>query len=259
MQRHTPALPWAIALTLAFLMMPVVPALAEEEPPQPTIVQHWVVWPKAGHEAEFEEAMKDFIAWRKAQGEGFSWNASAPVVGEDLTYYVFRAGPFFWKDLDGQSEWAQKVGVVSQWRDKVAAHVDHLEHYLVQLDPENSLWYESDDYRYWGVSLLKMKPGIYNTMISALKQIHKVAKEKEWKPGWSLQWTIGGSGADLVFVNPYRSYAEMADPETPFDKLLAEALGSEQGAQELMTQFWSCFEGGEYLIAEEVPELSTPE
>jgi hypothetical protein len=259
MEKRSQVLPWAVALTLALLTMPLVLAHAEDEPPQPSIIQHWVVWPKAGHVSDFEAAMKEFIAWRKAQGEGFPWFASQPVVGKDLSYYVFRAGPFHWKDLDGQAEWATKAGVLSQYRKTVAPHVDRVEHYLVRLDRENSLWYDSDDYQYWGVSLLKLRPGGYDGMIEALKQIHKVAKDNEWKPGWNVQWTIGGDGADLAIVSPYRSYAEMADPETPFSKMLAEALGSEQGARGLIAAFWSSFESSEYLIAANRPDLSTQE
>jgi len=62
MEKRSQALPWAIALTLAFLTLPVVPAHAEDEPPQPSVIQRWVVWPKAGHVSEFETAMKGFIA-----------------------------------------------------------------------------------------------------------------------------------------------------------------------------------------------------
>jgi hypothetical protein len=107
--------------------------------------------------------------------------------------------------------------------------------------------------------LLRLKPGVYNSVIDALKRIQKVAAEKEWSPGWSIQWVVGGSDVDMVVVNPYRSYAEMAEPETPFDKMLAETLGSEQAAKDLLTQFWSSFEATSYLIATIRPDLSTQE
>ena len=64
---------------------------------------------------------------------------------------------------------------------------------------------------------------------------------------------------DLAIVTPYRSYAEMAEPETPFPKMLAETLGTERGAQDLLTQFNASFESGAYVIARIRPDLSTQE
>ena len=56
-----------------------------------------------------------------------------------------------------------------------------------------------------------------------------------------------------------RSYAEMAEPETPFVKMLEETLGTEQGAKDLLTQFWASFESTEYAIGAARPDLSTQE
>jgi len=241
------------------LLIPATGLMAADAPPPPNVVQHWTLWPKAGHEADFEKAIKAFVAWRKSAGEGFGWQAYTPVVGDDLTFYVFRAGPFHWKDLDAQAEWAQKSGVSAEYLKNVAMHVERAEHYLVALDTEHSLWYDSDDYRYFGVSQLKIKPGANESMMEALKAIHKVAKESDWKPGYMLEWVIGGAAADLVFVNPYRSWAEMADPETPFMKTMADALGSDRVARGLMKQLWGSFEPGRYTIVVHRPDLSTQE
>lgn len=261
MQSRSRAVPLAVAvaLTLAFLVMPCAPALAAEEPSQPTVFQHWVMWPKAGQAPEFEEAVKAHLAWRKAAGEGFGWSASQTVVGNDLTPYVFRAGPFHWKDLDAQAEWGVKAEALANWNEQVAAHVDRVEHYLMVWDPEHSLWTDGEEYRYFGVSLLRLKPGVNLSFIDALKRLHKIAAEKEWSHPWGVQWVVGGSEVDLAVVNPYRSYAEMAEPEPPFVKLAAETLGSEQGAKDLLTQFWASIETSNYLISAPRPDLSTRE
>jgi hypothetical protein len=257
MPRRRGVLSFVVLTTVLLVMALAGVAVAADAPPQPTVFQHWSMWPKAGHQAQFEEAIKAHVAWRKSAGEGFAWDAYQPVVGDDLTVYAFRAGPFHWKDLDAQEAWGVKAGALARWNEQVAAHVERVEHYLFVLDTEHSLWHDSPDYRYFGVTSLRLRPGAGDSMVDALKRIHKVAKERAWKPGYSVQWVVGGRNADFEVVNPFRSYAEMADPETPFVKMVTESLGSEQAAKALMTQFWSSFEPGHYMIVAHRPDLST--
>lgn len=258
MQRRS-GVSWCVALTTVFLVMSWLSGVAvgADAPPQPKVIQHWAMWPKAGHGAQFEEAIRAHVAWRKSAGEGFDWQAYQPVVGDDLTVYAFRAGPFHWKDLDAQAEWGVKAGALAKWNEQVAAHVDRVEHYLYVLDTDHSLWSDSEEYRYFGVTSLRLQPGASDSMVDALKRIHKIAKEKAWKPGYSVQWVVGGRETDLDIVNPFRSYAEMAEPETPFVKMVTEALGSEQAAKGLLREFWSSFEPGHYMIVAHRPDLST--
>jgi hypothetical protein len=248
----------AVALTAAFLAMPCAVAMAADEAPPPTVFDHWVFWPKAGQDAQFEEAAKAHLAWRKGAGEGREWTAYRTLVGDDLTPYFYRAGPFHWKDLDSQAAWATEARAVADFNERAGPYVGRMEHYLNVLDVEHSLWTDSEEYRYFGVSLLRLKPGAYDGMVAALTQIHKVAVEKEWPQSWAIMWMVGGSDADLMIVWPYRSYAEMAEPETPFLKLVTESVGSEAAAKALLNQFWSSFEAGSYQIVTTRPDLSTP-
>lgn len=255
MQKHRRA---AVALGLAalFLGATVAPAVAADAA-KPSVIETWFLWVKDGHAAPFEAAMKTYVAWRKSAGEGRAWYAYAPVAGRDLAHYVFRAGPHFWKDVDATTEWERKAGLAVPW-EKVAPHVARLEHYFHEVDAEHSLWTDSEEYRLFGVTTLRLRPGSSATMLDALTRVHKVAVDKKWPIGWSFQWIVGGPD-DVLVVNPYRSYAEMAGPETTFSKILAEALGSEQAGKDLTRQLWSSFEAGSYTIYASRPDLSTPD
>jgi hypothetical protein len=69
----------SVALTVALLVVPCVGAFAADEPPPPTIVQRWRVWPKASHEADFEKVVRAHLAWRNSAGQAFDWQAFQPV------------------------------------------------------------------------------------------------------------------------------------------------------------------------------------
>ena len=48
-----------------------------------------------------------------------------------------------------------------------------------------------------------------------------------------------------------------AEVSTPRPHAVTESLGSEQAAKDLLTQFWSSFEDGHYMIVTTRPDLST--
>ena len=64
-------------LTLVFLLLPGMAAVAADKTVSKTttgnIADRWVLWPKAGHEKEFEAAVKEHAAWRKKAGEPLDW------------------------------------------------------------------------------------------------------------------------------------------------------------------------------------------
>ena len=64
-------------------------------------------------------------------------------------------------------------------------------------------------------------------------------------------------GISVVSV-PHASWADMAEPDPPFMKLLAEKLGSPEAARETMEQLQGSFEEGSYTIYALRPDLSTP-
>lgn len=246
---------WTVALAIAFLA-PCAAAWAADETPG-KIADVWVMWPKAGHQADFEAAIKAQLAWRKSAGEPFAWSTFVPVVGDDLTFYVFRSGDHHWKDLDANTAWEMKAGAEAKFNEQVMPHVAHVVHHFSELDTDHSHWTDSADYWFFGVTSLELKSGSYAQMTEALDKVHKAAVDKNWPRSYAISWTIGGEGG-MTVVNPYKSYADMADPETPFLKVLASSLGSEEAAKATMKQLSSSFEEEHYTVYAARPDLSTP-
>ncbi len=64
------------------------------------IAQVWTVKPVAGSGAGFESALRDHIAWRKANGETWNWTTYQVVTGPNQGDYVIRSGDHTWADFD---------------------------------------------------------------------------------------------------------------------------------------------------------------
>ncbi len=247
---------WTAIVAALALVAGFAPALAEEEAPG-EIATVWMFWVTPGHAAEFEAGVKAHAAWRKSAGEGLEWRVYQPVVGKDLEHYVIRSSGHHWQDLDVQAAWETSTKAQAKYMEQVGAHVARVEHYLARADAKHSRWEESEDYRYFGVSSLRLAPGAYGKMTEALDKVHKAATERNWARSYSIAWTIGGEGR-MTVVTPYKSYADMAEPETPFMKLLADSVGSEEAARATMEQLQGSFKDSNYTIYEIRSDLSTP-
>jgi hypothetical protein len=247
---------WAMVLTLASLTLGWAEARAEEEKPG-DVAEVWMVWPKSGHEPEFENALKNYAAWRKQAGEAFNWQAFQPIVGDDLTHFVYRSGDHHWKDFDANQAWVVQAKATEKFNEMVGPHAARVEHYFVVVDRKHSYWIDSADYRYFGVSRLQLRPGAYGQMVEALGKIHKAAVDGDWNYGWAIGNIVGGNGGMQV-VFPYKSFADMAEPDPSFMQVLAKSLGSEEAARGVMKQLGSSFEGERYTVYTPRPDLSTP-
>ena len=247
-------------LTLVFLLLPGMAAVAADKTVSKTttgnIADRWVLWPKAGHEKEFEAAVKEHAAWRKKAGEPLDWLTYQPIVGTDLTYYVIRSDNHQWKEFDAEDAWSTKAKVNDAYNQQLAPHVARVEHFFEETDTAHSQWAESKDYKYVGVTSRHLKAGSRSEMTAALDKIQKAITDEKWPYHYRLAWLIGG-GDTLRIVVPMKSYADMAEPNPSVHKVLAKALGSEDAANATMKQFGSSFEGGDYTVFAYRPDLST--
>jgi hypothetical protein len=231
---------------------------ADEKKPAPgKIAELWVFWPKEGHAAQFEAAAKAHLAWRKQAGETYSWTAYQPIVGDDLTHYVYRSGQHQWADLDANAAWEMKAGAQQQYEKDMGPHVARLEHYFTEDDLDHSLWHEGKQYRYLQVENLQLKPGAYGQVIDALNKVQKAAVDGKWPNSYAVSWTIGGSGG-MTVVFPYENYAAMQEPDPTFMKVLATSLGSDEAAASTMKQLNESFEKSHTTIYAVRPDISTP-
>jgi hypothetical protein len=245
-----------LVAALGLSVLPVLSASAADEAPG-KLTDMWIFWVKPGHGAAFETAVKAHLAWRKSSGEPFQWNASQPVVGEDLTHYVFRSGPHHWKDLDDNVAWETKANANQKFEEQVAPHVERYEHVIDEFEPQHSSWTDSPDYKYFGVSVLQFKGGTRGQQEAALSTILAAAQAQKWSRSYAVFRAIGGQEGMSIAV-PYKSYADMAEPDPSFFQTVAKTLGSEGAAGAAFDSFGHTMKSATYTIYMARPDLSTP-
>lgn len=258
--RRSAALSLAICFVLAFVALAAAPALAQanEEKMPGAMADLWMVWPKAGHEAQFAAAIKAHVAWRKSAGEGWNWEAFQPLVGNDMGYFVFRSGDHEWADFDSQAAWEMATKAGADFNKNVTPHVERLEHYIAEEDFKHSHWVPADDYKYFWVEDNQLKSGSQKDVGEALDSLTKGLIDGGWTGSWAMSRSIGGSSNVLTMAFPYRTFAEMKEPEPGFMEILAKGMGSAEAAGAAMAKFSGAVESTTSTIYVLRPDLSTP-
>ena len=247
-------------LLLAFLLACSTAQAADKAASKATagnVADRWVVWVKPGHEKEFEAGVKEHVAWRKSAGEPFAWVAYQPIVGTDLTYYVFRSGDHQWKDLDVDDAWSIKSKADDMYEKQIAPYTMKVAHFFEETDAEHSnMIGDLKDYKYFQVITRHLKSGSRGEAMAAIAKIHKALTEQKWAHPYRLAWLVGGKDG-LRIILPMKSYADMAAPNPSVYDVLAKALGADDAAATLK-QFGSAFEFADDTVYAVRPDLSTP-
>ena len=84
-----------VVLSLLLLALPVV---SQEEPGPITRV--FVDKAKTGMEQQYEEAVKQHIAWHREQGDTWSWEVRRIESGENFGQYLWITRGHRWEDFD---------------------------------------------------------------------------------------------------------------------------------------------------------------
>ncbi len=244
----------SIAALLFSGVMPAV-SVAQDEAKPPNIASLWVLVPKAGHEAQFEEALKTHIVARVEAGDARAWQIFTVEAGDDLRPYTIRYCCFKWPDQDAYSAWSLESGVSDNYNETVAPHVESISHYYTQMDIANSNWPAgSGPYTLFGVTSWTPKPGTAGDRDAALSSFTQVAKEHGWDRTWSWSSRIGGS-TQFSLVIPYENFSAMEAPDQNFFEFMSEHVGVEETAA-VFQKFGNSFWGSNYTLVRLRSDLS---
>lgn len=247
----------SLMLALAALLAAPVVAQAPAERPPGELASFYSVWPMAGHEMQFEAAIKEHVAWRKQAGEGWTWEVYVPVLGTDMANYVFRSGDHHWADFDANDAWEMTSKADEMFQKSVAPHVARYEHTIAVEDYEHSHWVMAEDYKYFRVTEYELNSGAASAIREAIDTIHKGLMAGGWQRSYAISRTIGGTGG-LTIVGPYRSWAEMEDPKPSMIEVLGKGVGSEAAAKAALQKFGDGIKKSNTSIYMARPDLSTP-
>ena len=246
------------ALATALLLCVVaLPATAQGQ--TENIRQAYIHTVPLGMIAQFEEAVKQHVQWRKQNNDPWEWTWYQVVNGDGLggIRYLVRSGNHRWADLDVRYAWEDRVGAGRHFASTVGPYVESEDSSIAQLD--DALSRPLDDYSaitLFAVTEFDVRlPGQFR---EAITRIGEGLDRGNWER--SYQWlieTYGGGTTDATLVIPAENWAGLAPPAKPLPMLLAEVYG-EQEANELMQQFASSIRSQNSFTLRVRPDLSLP-
>ena len=223
-----------------------------------TMTDVFLVMPKAGETAAFEQALRAHIAYRQDAGEQRSWEAYTVALGSNPRVYQFRSGGMDWGDFDaGVAEDAEK-GLGAHWADNVDQYVDNFHHYIEVSDYDNSHWpADMGQYTYYGVTSWSVDESAGAGPYEARVELSRIGLEGTWAETddyWMWLSRIGGSPT-LMIVSPYESFADMAPPEQEYYDYVVENVGEEE-ANRLFSTFSEGYGSSSFTVWAHRPDLS---
>ena len=243
------------ALATALLLCVVaLPATAQGQTED--IRQAYIHTVPLGMIAQFEEAVKQHVQWRKQNNDPWEWVWYQVVNGDGLGRYLVRSGNHRWADLDVRYAWEDRVGAGRHFASTVGPYIESEDSSIAQLD--DALSRPLDDYSaitLFAVTEFDVRlPGQFR---EAITKIGEGLDRGNW--GRPYLWQMGANGGtiDATLVIPAENWGGLAPPEKPLPVLLAEVYG-EQEASDLMQQFATSIRSQTSYTLRVRPDLSLP-
>ena len=244
---------------IAAAAMLIAPLTAVADNHEGDLSSVWIIAPKQGMTAEFEEALEEHAAVRAREGDSRDWQVYSVALGHNMGIYQIRHCCFDWADQDAYDADNADKGFGKHYQENVAQYVDHMHHYFERMDRENSYWPEDmPEMAYYGVTSWKLKQGASPESYEVRKQFSKVAADNGWgdEEPWLWLTRIGGEPT-LMIVSPYENFADMKPPEQDFFAFMVEKTGMDEAEVANMFQtFGSAFTSEDYTIWRSRPDLS---
>ena len=211
-----------IVLSLMVLAWPVV---AQEGPA--TISQSFTAVVTPGHEQQFEEALKQHMAWHRQQNDTWRWNTSVIVSGERLGQYITISGGHRWADFD-----SPPVSAEADMADaaRLFEHVERIASGFGNTLPALSRPpASSEPMPLVQVFTYRVKPGQAPVFQHAVGKFREAAEKTNSPFRYVLIASIsGGPVGTYILVVPHENWASFVPPEQDGLQMLEEALGRQE-------------------------------
>ncbi len=242
-----------VALILTFAGQHVV---AQDAPTN--IAPNYRVKVKPGMGSAFEMALKEHIAWRKAQGDPWTWDVYQVAVGDNIGDYSIRSANHAFADIDAYERWSMESGASQNFQATVAPYVETITHSVSVLNTELLRWPEdTEGYTLFSVDRYQLKPGQQPVFEAVIKKFHDAAVQHDYPSYFAVLW--GGLGAErptVSIVSPYKSWADMEGPDEELGDFLTRALG-EEAAGEMYQQYSGSWTTMKNYVTRHRPDLSS--
>ena len=210
---------------------------------------------KPGGAAAFEAGLKAHIQWRKSQGDTWTWAVYQVINGEATGDYMIRSAAHTWEDFDKYQPFLDKMA--PHFYASVGDSILGIESSIGTTATEISMIPPSfEGYTLFQLITFHIRPDQQQAFRAAIGQVHATLVKANW-PGYYI-WVYpinGGSGPEVTLVLPFKSFADMKQPEKTLPQVLTEALG-EAEATGLMQKFDNSVRGEDSGMIRFRPDLS---
>ena len=224
----------ALATMLLFCVV-AFPEVAQGQ--TENIAQGYVHTVKLEMIAQFEEAVKQHVQWRKQNNDPWEWTWYQMVNGDGLGTYLIRSGNHRWADLDVRYAWDDRVGAAAHFLATVGPFVESEDSSISQLD--EALSRPPDDLSAITLfTVTEFDVRLLGQFREAITKIGEGLDRGNWGRSYLWQMVANGGTTDATLVVPAENWAALAPPAKSLPMVMAEVYG-EQEANELMQQFSS--------------------
>lgn len=197
-------------------------ALAQDAPERVTL--HYQMEVKAGHRAQFEEAFKKHVAFRKSEGDPWDWEVWAPAISHSMNSFVVRSQSHTWAEIDDYA--FQREKGMAHFEETVMPHLTAVHASMDRLDEELSHSPDEADGMPALVALTHhwLEPGKAQQWREAAKTVSKAVVDQDFTEGHFILWQeAGGKVPAVTIVFPQSNWADMQseDQRTLLDVLAA--------------------------------------
>jgi hypothetical protein len=218
-------------MSVLFLALPVA---TQEEPG--VVARVFFISPKIGHAQQFEEAIKQHIAWRRQQGETWTWWTWQIQSGERFGQYVVGTFGHQWSDFDNPPLSPQEAS--AHFWSTTGQHVESATSQFALFLPNLSAAPSGDG----PASLSVVLTFHLNGRGSVPKFLNAVAKTGKGiqKTNWPSRgfWYVLVSGTKqpaYILALAQENWADLAPPERSYPAMLEEAYGRQEAEAILKT------------------------
>ncbi len=196
---------------------------AQEAAPGNVALDYWQTV-RMTDSAAFENGFKQHMAWRKEQGDPWTWNTWQLIRGERLGLYLTSSPNHQWADFDNEP-----LG------DAAGGHyMTTAGQYVESFGATNSI-----TLRQWSqfpkeplkagtlaaVYVLSLKPDKAEQFQDAIRRFHESVTKAGWDTPYIWIATAYGGPPDIALVLPRPNWASMSPDAKSPEKVVEEAFG----------------------------------
>ncbi|HYN16261.1 MAG TPA: hypothetical protein VES66_10800 [Terriglobales bacterium] len=220
----------SVALAVMFALAAVLPVMAQDAGKVAEIHINRV---KPGMTAQYETGRKKHMAWHKSQKDTWSWYTWEVLTGEGTGSYVVGTFQHHWKHFDGREKFNQADSADAQANMGASLASEQMSYYLHRADLSGGPEAFPPATKLISVTHFMVRPDGVNDFLDGVKKVGEAIGKTNYPQAGPSHWyqlVNGGDVPHFVLVGERATWASFQSPEKPFDAMMEEAYGKEQGA-----------------------------